>query len=90
MNSVLSCLRQDVVSVTPSEILPGELSITSSQFEFSVDDPSIIPRLQFILILILIRFKWSFEETIDSIVGWDSEIIQLTESFQSDYPVRVS
>lgn len=44
LNSVLSCLRQDVIKITQTGIIPGTVSLSSSQKEYS-KTPSIIPRL---------------------------------------------
>lgn len=46
LNSVLSCLKQEVVLLQPSGFSPAVISLLSSQYEYDVTDPVILPRLQ--------------------------------------------
>ena len=46
LNSVLSCLKQEVVWLQPSGFSPAVISLLSSQYEYDVTDPIILPRLQ--------------------------------------------
>lgn len=47
LNSVLSCLRQDVIKITQTGIIPGTVSLSSSQKEYT-KSPSVIPRLLYL------------------------------------------
>lgn len=53
MNSVLSCLRQDVVRISPSGLLSGKVTVTSSQHEYELHNPSIISRLQYMFLSVV-------------------------------------
>ena len=46
LNSLLSCLKQDVLSVRPSGFAPAVISLLSSQYEYFPSDPFILPNLQ--------------------------------------------
>ena len=47
LNSVLSCLKQDVLSVRPTGFAPAVISLFSSHYEYFPTDPIILRNLQF-------------------------------------------
>ena len=84
LNSVLSCLKQDVLAVRPTGFAPAVISLLSTQYEYFPSDPLILRNLQFFPDSpFTSRLKWSFPREFDS--AWDLGYDRIPAKLLSDH-----
>lgn len=93
LNSVLSRLKQDVVTITSRGVQPGLVSLYSSQHEYDASNPAIIRRLSFSFSgNVSGRCKWEFQDQMrsESNMDWDRDVAKTIQKMNEKYRVSAS